>query len=141
MKRNKKHDLNKLQESSILGAAIATSAVSGAVTVIVAEHQSREVDKKYYSHWLSDQERNKPLNERQWIQGHNTGTEYGSGTILIAQNQNLSVSELLEETPTRSFEIKIHAHEGEFIINHGGIIDPLVSDPLSLSDYNAQVDS
>jgi hypothetical protein len=113
------------------GVAAAVTVGAGVAAGVVVASQPT-VDKSYFDHILV---RDKPINEIPILMQHNAGNVPGSGSLpVFAENQTMAVGDVLDKTPVRGFELDLHVHEGQTVINHGGIFDPRVDDHPTVGD-------
>ena len=119
--------------------AAGLGLASGATIGTLATTQNHTPD---YSHLLV---KDKAINEIPIIMAHNANTYPSSGTVPIWSNQSLNITDTLDKTPTRGFELDIYKHNGNYIINHSDgtnpIIDYNVSKPVTLEDSLNQIDT
>lgn len=114
-------------------AAAITSGVATGVGLGVASYKQQQepLDSENYQHLL---QRDQPIDQIPLVGMHNAGTEAGSGTWFFSANQNMGIKEVLETTPVRAIALDVHEHDGEFVINHGGMYDPTVENPKSFQE-------
>ncbi|WP_299732499.1 hypothetical protein [uncultured Endozoicomonas sp.] len=69
-----------------------------------------------------------PVDELVIFALHNAGAVPGQGSLpFVATNQTMSIEDVLDSTPIRGFDLDLHEHNGELVLNHGGYFDPTVS--------------
>lgn len=120
----------KAVQGGIAAASVATVGATAGVTSAVGIKQQQGVDRSLWDHIL---QRDTPLNQMPIIEAHNAG-DPGHGTVFFAQNQNMSTAELLDQTPVRALEFKVYEHNGQLVLNHGGLFDPTASSEVTLAD-------
>ncbi|MFA5880174.1 MAG: hypothetical protein WC860_08420 [Candidatus Margulisiibacteriota bacterium] len=129
--KSEKISLNKSdanhKKAKKVGAALTCVtpmiAIGTALGVASGIEQAQTTDTSLYQHLL---QKDVPINQATIIGAHNVGTQPGSGTIFPLSNQTMGVTEMLDQTPVRALAIDVHKVDGEFILNHAGIIDPTV---------------
>ena len=135
MSKNKRPNHQKISPV-IPGAAIGI----GATAATLAETQDHTPD---HSHLLI---KDQPINEIPIILSHNANTYTGSGTIHTLSNQQLTITDTLNKTPTRGFELDLYKHDGDYIVNHAdgesgtAIVDPFTSNPVTLDKSISEID-
>lgn len=110
-------------------AAVATIAAGVAATATVSHGAKQQDMHQYWDHILKGPNNNKSFTAKTIFVAHNSGTEPGSGAIIPAQNQDHTISYMLDNTPVRGIELDTWKHNGEICINHGGYFDPAVANP------------
>lgn len=124
---------NKKLRNSILAGSAASGIATGA-SLGVSSHNTQQTPV------LSEQDIDNliptdvPINEMTIYGMHNAGTEPGSGTAYVSSNQSMSIEEALNETPVRAFSLDVRMHDGEIVVNHGGVFDPSVDQPTTLQE-------
>ena len=116
-----------------VGGSAATAATLGAGIAAGAVVASRApVDPSAFDHILVT---DKPINEIAILFQHNAGNTPGTGSLpVFGENQTMSVGEILDKTPVRGFEVDLHTYQGETVINHGGLFNPLVDEHPTVED-------
>lgn len=133
-KKPSQEQQNHQWEKTGQAAAAATIAAGVAATATtVGEGAKQEDMHKYWDHILKGPNDNKSFTAKTIFVAHNSGTEPGSGVIIPAQNQDHSISYILDNTPVRGLELDTWKHNGEICINHGGYFDPTVANPKTFS--------
>jgi hypothetical protein len=125
---------SKKTNVALAAAALGSGAAIGTGVGAASAQQSSPDVQKDFAHLLI---RDRPINSIPTMVMHNAGTEAGSGTFYVASNNSMGIAEALDKTPVRGFELDLHMHEGEIIVNHGGVVD--VSGGRSLDDNLAPI--
>ena len=116
---------NQKLEKGLLAGAIAGAVASGA-SVAAASALQPPHDPSMFDH-ISPKDI--PIDQIKIFAAHNTEAVPGKGSLpLLATNQNMDLEDILDKTPIRGFDLDLHQHNGEIVINHGGIFDATVSD-------------
>lgn len=136
--RTVEHPLKKASTQKRAGVISTGAGVAVAVASPFALKSSSVDMQRYFSHLLV---KDRPINEIPIVIAHNTNTYMGSGTLPIASNQTMGITELLNTTPVRGFELDVWEHQGECVINHGGKFDPLVSKPATLDSALTEINA
>ena len=119
------NEANRQLEKALGTGAMAGALVSGA-SIATASALQPAHDLSMFDHIL---QKDTPLDEMIILGMHNAEALAGKGTLpLLATNQTMSIEEALNKTPVRGFDLDLHKHNGEIVINHGGIFDSTVSD-------------
>ena len=109
-----------------MGAGALASAVVSGTAVAAASAMQPAHDLSKFDHIL---QKDTPLDQMIILSQHNAGALAGQGTLpLLATNQTMSIEDALNKTPIRGFDLDLHKHNGDIVINHGGIFDSTVSD-------------
>ncbi|KEI70906.1 hypothetical protein [Endozoicomonas elysicola] len=116
---------NQKLEKGLLAGAVAGAVASGA-SVAAASALQPPHDPSMFDH-ISPKDI--PIDQIKIFAAHNTEAVPGKGSLpLLATNQNIDLEDMLDKTPIRGFDLDLHNHNGEIVINHGGIFDATVSD-------------
>ncbi len=116
---------NRKLEKTMGTGAMAGALVSGAAVATASAMQPAH-DLSKFDHIL---QKDTPLDQMIILGQHNAGALAGQGTLpMLADNQNMSIEDALNKTPIRGFDLDLHRHNGDIVINHGGIFDSTVSD-------------
>ncbi len=119
------NDANRQLEKALGTGAMGGALVSGAAIATASAMQPAH-DLSKFDHIL---QKDTPLDEMIILGMHNAEALAGKGTLpLLATNQTMSIEDALNKTPVRGFDLDLHKHNGEIVINHGGIFDSTVSD-------------
>ena len=116
---------NQKLEKGLLAGAVAGAVASGA-SVAAASARQPPHDPGMFDH-ISPKD--VPINEIKIFAAHNTEAVSRKGSLpLLATNQTMDLKDILDKTPIRGFDLDLHEHNGEIVINHGGYFDSTVSD-------------
>ena len=116
---------NSKLEKGLLAGAVA-GAISSGASVATASALQAAHDPSMFDHIL---QKDTPIDQMVILAQHNAGAIPGQGSLpLLATNQTMTIGDTLDKTPIRGFDLDLHEHNGEIVLNHGGIFDPLVSD-------------
>ena len=116
----KKSERNRKLEKGLLAGAVTSGAGVAAASALQPPH-----DPSMFDH-ISPKD--VPIDQIKIFAAHNTEAVPGKGSLpLLATNQNMDLEDMLDKTPIRGFDLDLHEHRGEIVINHGGIFDSTVS--------------
>ena len=118
----------RLENALMVGAGSA--AVASGLGIGLASGGQEELtpttNPDMFDHLL---QKDVPIDQLVIIAQHNAGSVPGQGSLpILATNQTMTIEDTLDKTPVRGFDLDLHIHNGEVVLNHGGLFDPLAHD-------------
>ena len=115
----------QMLENGLLAGAIGGGIISGA-SVATASVLQPDHDPEKFDHITP---KDVPISDIKIFAAHNVEAMVGKGSLpFLATNQSMNLEDMLDKTPIRGFDLDLHYHNGEVVINHGGVFDSTVSD-------------